>query len=165
VAREQGSEGRTPRALGDERGSQGCGDQETGVERVAKPWACRPRESRATLLRRHGERRGGKWGPWIRICRGGEDLRRGTSRGRSGYRASVAGWRDGGARLRGGSEPQARDRRVYGNVDPAGPDAESPEAGRRVTARGRDGSHDHPTRSGRKTRKWRLTTREDRAGR
>lgn len=165
VAREQGSEGRTPRALGDERGSQGFGGQGNGVEGVAKPRACRPRVGRVKPARRDAERRCEKWGPWIRKCRRGGNLTRGTSRGRPGYRAPVAGWRDGGGRLRGGSEPHARDRRVCGNAGPARLGAEGPEAGQRVTAWGRDGSHDRPTLSGRKTRKWNLTTWEDRAGR
>lgn len=146
VAREQGSEGRTPRALRAERDSQGFGGQGNGVEGVAKPRARRPRVGRVKPARRDARRRRDKWGPWIRICRRGEDLTRGTPRGRSGYRAPVAGWRDGGGRLRGGSEPHARDRWVCGNTGPARPDAEDPEAGHRVTAGGRGGSHDRPTR-------------------
>jgi len=165
VAREQGSEGRTPRALGDERGSQGFRGQGNGVEGVAKPRACRPRVGRVKPARRGAERRRDKWGSWIRKCRRGEDLTRGTPRGRPGYRVPVAGWRDGGGRLRGGSEPHARDRWVCGNIGPARPDAEGPETGQRVTAWGKDGNHDHPTQSGRKTREWKLTTREDRADR
>jgi hypothetical protein len=52
TGKEQNSEGRSPRALGAERGFQGFGELGKAMERVAKPWAWNFREAEQNLFGR-----------------------------------------------------------------------------------------------------------------